>query len=181
MDKIVSALYLQYSMDPFHICTSYQATLEGLSHVKFITKLNKNDTFFKFVTLTLSSFDLGPILINSMGNLEAAGYRQNVGVLVVLVFRLRPCPKFSHCGKPNRSRPMRHAIIRFCYFNVLWIGWWRRHCFQAALLLFCHWQSVEIRYLISLKNTTSLCIHICESVYRLKLLWILSYGRMLNW
>ena len=42
VDRIVSALYLQeYSSDPFHICTS-----------------NFGD-FFKFVTLTLSSFDLG--------------------------------------------------------------------------------------------------------------------------
>ena len=31
VDRIVSALYLQqYSSDPFHICTSYQATSEGV-------------------------------------------------------------------------------------------------------------------------------------------------------
>ena len=31
VDRIVSALYLQqYSLDPFHICTSYQATSEGV-------------------------------------------------------------------------------------------------------------------------------------------------------
>ena len=47
VDRIVSALYLQqYSSDSFHICTSYLATLECVSHVTF-------------VTLTLSSFDLG--------------------------------------------------------------------------------------------------------------------------
>ena len=36
----VSALYLQqYSSNPFHICTSYQATSEGVSRVKFVSKL----------------------------------------------------------------------------------------------------------------------------------------------
>ena len=39
VDRIVSALYLQqYSSDPFHICTSYQATSEGVSQVKFVSK-----------------------------------------------------------------------------------------------------------------------------------------------
>ena len=34
VDRIVSALYLQqYSSNPFHICTSYQATSEGVSLV----------------------------------------------------------------------------------------------------------------------------------------------------
>ena len=52
VDRIVSALYLQqYSSDPFHICTSYQATSEVLKFWNF-------GEFFKFVTLTLSSFDL---------------------------------------------------------------------------------------------------------------------------
>ena len=38
VDTIVSALYLQqYSSDPFHICTSYQATSEGVSHVMFVS------------------------------------------------------------------------------------------------------------------------------------------------
>ena len=64
VDRIVSALYLQeYSSDPFHICTSYQATSEGVSCVMPISKFknfSKNfGDFFKFVTFTLSSFDLG--------------------------------------------------------------------------------------------------------------------------
>ena len=62
VDRIVSALYLQqYSLDPFHICTSYQATSEGVSHVKFVSKWKiwNFDNFFIFVTLTLSSFNLG--------------------------------------------------------------------------------------------------------------------------
>ena len=40
VDRIVSALYLQqYSSDPFHICTSYQATSEGVSRVMPVAKL----------------------------------------------------------------------------------------------------------------------------------------------
>ena len=39
VDRIVSALYLpQYLSDPFHICTSYLATSEGVSHVQFVSK-----------------------------------------------------------------------------------------------------------------------------------------------
>ena len=45
VDRIVSALYLQqYSSDPFHICTSYQATSEGVSRVMFVSNLKT----FKF-------------------------------------------------------------------------------------------------------------------------------------
>ena len=37
VDKIVSALYLQqYSWDPFRICTSYQATKEGVSRLTLV-------------------------------------------------------------------------------------------------------------------------------------------------
>ena len=51
VDRIVSSLYLlQYSPDPFHIYTFYQATSEG---VWIFVK------FFKFVILTLFCFDLG--------------------------------------------------------------------------------------------------------------------------
>ena len=39
VDRIVSALYLQeYSSDPFHICTSYQTTSEGVSRVMPVSK-----------------------------------------------------------------------------------------------------------------------------------------------
>ena len=39
VDRIVSSLYVQqYSSDPFHICSSYQATSEGVSRVKFVSK-----------------------------------------------------------------------------------------------------------------------------------------------
>ena len=39
VDRIVSALCLQqYSLDPFHICTSYQTTSEGVSRVMPLSK-----------------------------------------------------------------------------------------------------------------------------------------------
>ena len=48
VDRIVSALYLQeYSSDPFHICTSYQATSEGVSRVMPTSKF-KNLKFWRF-------------------------------------------------------------------------------------------------------------------------------------
>ena len=41
VDRIVSALYLQkYSLDPFHNCTSYQATSEGVSREILANSLN---------------------------------------------------------------------------------------------------------------------------------------------
>ena len=47
VDRIVSALYLQqYSSDPFHICTSYGATSEGVSRVMPVSKL-KNLKFWR--------------------------------------------------------------------------------------------------------------------------------------
>ena len=63
VDGIVSALCLQqYSPDPFHIYTSYQATSEGVSCVIFFFSKFKNfGKFFKFVTLTLSCLTWDPI------------------------------------------------------------------------------------------------------------------------
>ena len=47
VDRIVSALYLQqYSSDPFHICTSYQGTSEGVSRVMPVSKF-KNVKFWR--------------------------------------------------------------------------------------------------------------------------------------
>ena len=47
VDRIVSALYLQqYSSDPFHICTSYQATSEGVWRVMPVSKF-KNLKFWR--------------------------------------------------------------------------------------------------------------------------------------
>ena len=58
----VSSLYLQqYLLDPFHIYTFYQATLEGMSHVIClqISEILSFGKFFKFLPLTLSCFDMG--------------------------------------------------------------------------------------------------------------------------
>ena len=53
VDRVVSALYLQqYLLDPFHICISYQAILEGVLREMFVSKCKKLNfgAFFKFVT-----------------------------------------------------------------------------------------------------------------------------------
>ena len=91
VDRIVSALYLQqYSSDPFHICTSYQATSEGVSRVMPVSKF-KNWKFwwifkicnFDFVIFWLGiQYDLMVWVI-----MRRRGYPQNAGVLVVLVQR----------------------------------------------------------------------------------------------
>ena len=59
VDRILSALYLpQYLPDPFHIYTAFQAT-SGVSSVIYFSNLWNFGKSFKFVTLTLSYFDLG--------------------------------------------------------------------------------------------------------------------------
>ena len=87
--QIFSALYLpQYLPDPFHICTSYQATSEGVSHVKFIVKF-QNLIFWQFFGTCNFDFVLlwhgmwyESIVWVIMGRWE---YSQNAGILVVLV------------------------------------------------------------------------------------------------
>ena len=77
VDRTLSTLYfLQYSLDLFHIYASYQATSEGVSHMKFFQnwKIWSFGKLFKFVTSTLI-----------MGAKGGGGYLQNAGVLVVLV------------------------------------------------------------------------------------------------
>ena len=62
VDRVVSTLYLQQNLpDPFHIYTSYQATSEGVSCIKFISnsKIWHFGKFYEFVTLTLFLFLLG--------------------------------------------------------------------------------------------------------------------------
>ena len=62
VDRIVSALYLQqYSSDPFHICTSYQGTSEGVSRGMPVSKF-KNFKFgliFKICNFDFVFFWLG--------------------------------------------------------------------------------------------------------------------------
>ena len=77
VDRIVSALYLQqYSSDPFYICTSYQATSEGVSRVMPVSKL-KNLRFWGIRKICKFDFVIfwhwDPIWLNGMGNHEAAG------------------------------------------------------------------------------------------------------------
>ena len=86
VDKIVSALYLpKYSPDPFHMCTSYQATSEGVCRVKIIAKL-KNMNFWQFFVICNFDFVLlwhgiwyESIVWVIMGR---RGYSQNAVVLV---------------------------------------------------------------------------------------------------
>ena len=69
MDRIMSALYLQqYLSDPFHICTSYQATCEGVSRVMFVWMNSLNLQLWLCLLLTWD-----PMWLNSMGNHAAVG------------------------------------------------------------------------------------------------------------
>ena len=87
VDRIVSALYLQqYSSDPFYICTSYKATSEGVSRVKFVSRL-KNWKFWQILKIcNFVCFWFGnqydPIVWVIV---RRRGYPQNADVLVVLV------------------------------------------------------------------------------------------------
>ena len=55
VDRIASTLYLQqFLWDPFHICTSYRATSEGVSRVMFVWKF-KNLKFWRI--LEICNFD----------------------------------------------------------------------------------------------------------------------------
>ena len=59
VDRIMFALYLQqYLLDPFDICTSYQATSEGVLRVKLFVKFEILANSWN-LKLWLSSFDLG--------------------------------------------------------------------------------------------------------------------------
>ena len=118
MDRIVSTLYLQqYLSDTFDICTSYQATSEGVLHVMFVSKF-KNLKVWR-ISLNICNFDfvffwLG-IQYDSI--LWVIMYPQNAGVLVVLV----------QCGLVTPSRVilcMYPANQRQCCIST-WslIGW----------------------------------------------------------
>ena len=85
----VSAMYhLQFWLDPFHIYTSYQATSEGVSCVKFLAKYKKLKfwQFFKICNFDIVLFWLGicceSLVWVIMGR---QGVSQNEGILVVLI------------------------------------------------------------------------------------------------
>ena len=90
-------------------CTSYQATSEGVLPVMVVSKFKNFGEFFKFVTLTLSSFDLGSNMTQWYGqSWGGGGYPQNEGVLVVLVNWLYPIM--------NKV----YLIMYPCVFSCLW-------------------------------------------------------------
>ena len=71
----------------FHICTSHQATSEGVSRVMFVSKLNKLK-FWRI--LWICNFDFVFFWLGIQyggGGGGGGGYPQNAGVLVVLVFQ----------------------------------------------------------------------------------------------
>ena len=129
VDKIVSALYLQqYSLDPFHICTSYQATKEGVSRVMPVSKL-KNLKFWRI--FLIRNFDfvffwLG-IQYDSMVwvIIRRWGYPPNAGVLVVLVF----IRYIKRCVFSLLNYPM--IILRMCT-----LSYWN---WYALYVLLCSW------------------------------------------
>ena len=86
----VTALYrLQFCLDPFRIYTSYQATSEGVSLVKFFAKFKNLIfwTFFLICNFEFVLFDLESDMSESRVWLfmRRWGVSQNTGVLVVLV------------------------------------------------------------------------------------------------
>ena len=89
VDRIMSALYLQqYSSDPFHILYILSSNFRRCVACNVCFKIWNFGKFFKFVTLTLSSSDLG-IKYDSIEwvimRLGGGGIPQNAGVLVILV------------------------------------------------------------------------------------------------
>ena len=123
----VSALQqLQFWLDPFHIHTSYQATSEGMSCVKFLAKfLNLNFwQFFKICDFVL--FWLGiwceSLVWVIMGR---RGLSQNAGILVVLVNPITGSLfvwKMAYCPYSSRTDHLNNVdkIISFFPLIIIW-------------------------------------------------------------
>ena len=89
VDRIMSALYLQqYSLDPFDIWTSYQATSEGVWGVRFVAKykglkfwqiLEIGNFNFVFLWLGIQYDSIVWVIMRRWG------YPQNEGVLVLVM------------------------------------------------------------------------------------------------
>ena len=132
VDGIVSALYLQqYSLDPFHICTSYQATSEGVSRVMFVSKF-KNLKFWRI--LWICNFDfvffcLG-IQYDSMVwvIMRQQRYPQNEGVLV-LINAVEP----SRTTFNNIWFKMQSFSIKEMHLKMLSVKW-RPFCLDLNVL-----------------------------------------------
>ena len=74
VDRSMSALYRQqYLSDPFHICTSYQTTSEGVSGVMFVSKFEILANSLNLLLWLCLLLTWDPIWLNGMGNHEAAG------------------------------------------------------------------------------------------------------------
>ena len=104
VDRIVSALCpQQYSSDPFHICTFYQATTEDVSCVKCVWKF-KNLKFWQILKICYFDFVFLWLVIQYDSIvcviMSGGGYPQNAGVLVVLVIIWNWIPGFNvfHCS-----------------------------------------------------------------------------------
>ena len=114
VDRIVSALYLQqYSSDPFHICTSYQATSEGVWRVMPVSKFNnlKFWRIFKICNFDFVIFWLG-IQYDSM---------------VWVIMRRRGVS--SECRRSSYSQIHSMPLCLWfisgvCDFDIIWF--WRR-------------------------------------------------------
>ena len=91
VNKIMSALYLpQYLLDPFHICTSYQATSEGVSRVKVIAKFQNLNLDF---VLLWHGIWYESIVWVIMGR---QGCSQNAFVLVFVAIKNKTLWKILH-------------------------------------------------------------------------------------
>ena len=156
----MSALYHpQYYLVPFHICKYYQATSEGVSHVKVIVKI-KNLNFYQIFQICNFDFVLlwhgiwyGSIIWVIMGR---AGYSQNAGVLVVLVHLNMGClwTKSRGAWSLKELHLLEHTIGRQPNDpsngrqgnRPLWFIWWAK-CWKIVCGLFLH-------------NLSKFCIHV---------------------
>ena len=137
VERIVPALYLQqYSSDPFHICTSYQATSEGVSRVTPVSKLKnlKLWQFFFICNFDFVFFWLG-IQYDSM----------------VWVFMRR------WGGSSERRRSSCSSFVCLCCVAVIssYKFTWSmlRQCSSGALLWsVCQWSTLNLWYKGHLSN-----------------------------
>ena len=98
VDRILSNLYLQqYSSDPFHICTSFQATSEGVTRIMFISKF-KHLKFWQI--LKICSFDFVFFWLRIEYDSVVYWYIPNSGHLFI---KLLYSESYDHHGIPNHQ------------------------------------------------------------------------------
>ena len=125
--------HLQFSLDLFHIYTSYQTTSKGVSRVMLIAKL------FLAVFLNIYNFDFvlfwlwDLMWITSMDNHWVAGVSQNASILVVPVIpeckcicpqRIHFTPDClnAHTCTPNVCLYLRN-VSATCWLTKDWLLW----------------------------------------------------------